>query len=172
MRRLALLALLASVGCHTSEPPEVYCPAPLDEPVSWCSLNQAPLIVEATVEPWAKEARVLDLEGFPDTVFTPAPLRVKRSLRGGASGRLDVLVSGCIGEDGSSIEGPLTSSGIFLIVPADGYAVLKPHGFFRWDGELLKNPGVAKDGITEAELLEQLRKVSELPTCAPVGSGS
>ena len=142
-----------------------------------CALNRSPLIVEATVEAWASSSsRVLDLTGYTDVVFTPVALDVTRSRRGGASGRLDVLFVGCIGTDGSSIQGALQtdggkSSGLFFVVPADGYDVVVPQGFFRRDGDLLKNAGVAADGLSQDEFDKQLAQAAANPDCTPPDAG-
>ena len=161
--RCALVAVLVlAAGCKTSDPPEVVCPQGAGDPVPMCGIAGAELVVEATVEAWAGESKVLDLTGFPDTVVTPVALQVSRSLKGSASGRLDVLFVGCIGDEGSSVQGPLQtaagkSEGYFFVMAADGYAVVVPQGFFRREGGLLKNAGEASEGITEAELFERAR---------------
>lgn len=166
MIRIAQSLILACVvlvsGCPTSEPPPVVCPTGAGDPVPACGIAGAELVVEATVSAWANKSEVVDLTGFPETVVTPVALQVKRSLKGGASGRLDVLLIGCVSGDGASIQGPLQtaagkSEGYFFIMAADGYPVVVNQGFFRRDGTLLKNPGVAVDGITEAEFTQQTR---------------
>ena len=163
MNRLAplFLASILLAGCKTSDPPEVVCPKTAGDPIGMCEIAAAPLVVEATIDQWSNQSRVLDLTGFPDTVLTPVALQVKRSLKGSASGRLDVLFVGCVSGDGASIQGPLQTSagkseGYFFITAADGYAVVWPQGFFRRDGVLLKNAGAASDGITEAEFFTQM----------------
>lgn len=156
-----LLASLLLAGCSTSSPPEVVCPKGVGDAVSMCSLAGAEVVVEAAVEAWANQSRVVDLEGFPDTVVTPVSLDIKRVLKGPLSGKLSALFVGCISGDGTSIQGPLQtaagkSEGYFFIVEADGYAVVVNQGFFRRDGSLLKNPGVAAEGITETEFSSRL----------------
>jgi len=160
--KIPLPLLLASllVGCSTCAPPDVVCPTGVGNAVSMCSIAASDLVVEATVEAWASQSRVLDLEGYPDTVFTPVALRISRALKGSASGRLDVLMVGCVSGDGSSIQGPLQtvagkSEGYFFIVPADGYNIVVNQGFFRREDGLLKNAGVASEGITESEFATQ-----------------
>lgn len=165
MTRTLLLALatLAFSGCKTSDPPPVECPTSAGDPVALCSIAKADLVVEAAVQAWTSEgSRVLDLEGFPDTVMTPAALDVKRVLRGTAfPGRLDVMIVGCIAKDGTSVQGPLQvgeskSEGYFYVVRADGYNVLVPQGFFRREAGLLKNAGEAAEGIPEADFFGKM----------------
>jgi hypothetical protein len=131
------------------------------DPVSMCSLAGADVVVEATIEAWSNTSRVVDLAGFPDTVATPVQLDIKRVLKGPLKGKVSVLFVGCVSGDGTSIQGPLQtaagkSEGYFFIVEADDYAVVLNQGFFRRDGSLLKNAGVASEGITESEFTTQL----------------
>ncbi|MBI5548555.1 MAG: hypothetical protein HY901_32125 [Deltaproteobacteria bacterium] len=157
---VALLAL-GTAGCSTSEPLPVVCPESAGDPVGACEIAGAPLVIDATVEAWASSSRVLDLEGYPDTVFTPVALHVDRVLKGAAVGRQDVLLVGCVGADGASIQGALEtssgkSSGLFFISSAGGYNVVVPQGFFRKEAGLLKNPGFAAEGLVESELVQKM----------------
>ncbi len=157
-----LLVSLLHAGCSTSSPPPVVCPQGVGDAVPMCSFAGAEVVVEATVEAWSNTSRVVDLAGFPDTVVTPVSLDITRVLKGPLSGTLSALLVGCVSGDGTSIQGPLQtaagkSSGYFFIIEADGYAVVVNQGFFRRDGNLLKNPGVAVEGITESEFTSQLQ---------------
>jgi len=173
MLRSALACLLALSACQTNPPPVVVCPTTPGDPVDFCTLDQAPMLVEATVAQWTTSgSRVLDLTGFHDTVFTPVALQILSSPRGSASGRLDVLMRGCIDQDGNTIDGPLQtaaglSSGWFFIVGSDGYDVVAPQGFFRRDGTLLRNSGVDAQGINEADFQTQIVQTAAKPGCGP-----
>jgi hypothetical protein len=176
MRSPVLASLLLLAACKTAAPPDVVCPTSAGDPVAYCDLNHAVLIVDATVQEWSGTSHVLDLTGYPDVVFTSVALQVNSAKRGGASGRLDVLMVGCIGSDGTSVQGPLQtssgkSSGLFFIVPADGYDVVMPQGFFVRDGDLLKNAGIAAAGISEADLDNELVKASADRDCRPPDAG-
>ena len=162
-RRLALLtfgfALLA--GCPSGTLPEVVCPKGVGDSIAMCSMAGADVVVEATVEAWSNTSRVVDLTGFPDTVATPVSLNITRVLKGPLKGKVAALLIGCVSGDGTSVQGPLQtaagkSEGYFFIVEADDYAVIVNQGFFRRDGSLLKNPGVASEGMTETEFMNQL----------------
>ncbi|MGC4123083.1 MAG: hypothetical protein QM765_52650 [Myxococcales bacterium] len=157
---ILLVLFLQLAGCSTS-PPEVVCPKGVGNAVDMCSFAGATAVVEATVEAWANTSRVVDLAGFPDTVVTPISLNITKTLKGPLSGKLSALLVGCVSGDGSSIQGPLQtaegkSSGYFFIVEADDYAVVVNQGFFRRDGNLLKNPGVASEGLTETDFRNRL----------------
>lgn len=177
IRRLAPLVLLFSAACPAcQEPPEPSCPATPGDVISFCEIAQAELIVEATVVDFSTTARVLNIEAFPDVTFTPAAIQIDHALRGTRSGRLDVLIPGCITGAGESLVGPLDvngvrSTGYFFIVAADGYAVVKAQGFFRRDGDLLRNTGVAKDGLTESALKEGVAEAAKTPTCPSADAG-
>ena len=174
-RLLAATALLAAhSGCKTAPPPDVVCPTTAGDPIDFCTINQAPLLVKATVQQWTSGGtRVLDLTGFTDTAFTPVALVVAQSPRGSASGRLDVLMRGCIDATGTSIDGPLKtesglSTGWFFITPEDGYDVVEPQGFYWFGGDLLHNSGIdATVGISESELMDRIAGEAAVPGCNP-----
>jgi hypothetical protein len=184
MKNLALLvaASVALAACKTSPPLEVVCPTSAGDPVSWCTLNQAPYVVKATVAAWGTSTRVLDLTGFHDIPFTPVSLEIDAVAgplsRGNLTGRLDVLMRGCIDEAGTTIDGPLSTEagkahGYFFIAEADGYAVVLPQGYFRFEGSQLLNSGAALQGMTEAEVRSQLNgAVVTDPRCSSPDSGT
>jgi len=178
--RILAVALLALLGCKTSPPLPVVCPTSPGDPATFCALNQAPYVVRATVSAFGTSTRVLDLTGFHDIPFTPASLQID-SLpgtlsRGDLTGRIDILIRGCIDKDGNTIDGPLQTdagkaSGYFFIVPADGYAVVIPQGYFRLQGGLLYNSGLAAQGMAESEVRSQLAQAQTDPACRAADAG-
>ena len=185
MKNLALLVVAATMtlsGCKCGPPPEVVCPTSAGDPVEWCTLNQASFILKATVTNYGtgSATRVMDLTGFHDIPFTPVRLHIDpvpgQLSRGSVDDPLDVLVRGCIDQGGNSIDGPLAAdggmeSGYFFVVPADGYAVVVPQGYFHLEGGRLYNSGLAADGMTEGEVRSLLTQAQADPGCRPPDAG-
>lgn len=169
LRILAPCVFLLSAACPScQDPPAPECPSDPGPVIPLCEIVKAEMIIEGSVSNFSTSSRVLSIEGFPlETTFTPAAVAVRHALRGEATGRLDVLVPGCIDAAGESMVGPMLkdgdpADGFFFIKAADGYAVLVPQGFFRREGALLRNRGEAEKGLTESELkatIQQFDKV-------------
>jgi hypothetical protein len=111
-----------------------------------CSFAGAEVVVEATVEA-GPTPPASSTSPASRTPWSPGLARHHPRAQGAALGEAERALVGCVSGDGTSIQGPLQTApasptGYFFIIEADGYAVVVNQGFFRRDGNLLKNPGV------------------------------